>query len=177
MTADLQPRLAGELLTLRPLRSEDYDALFAVAKDRLIWEQHPAHDRWKPDVFRKLFQESIESGGAMIVLDKRDGAVIGSSRYHRYDAEGRKVEVGWTFLARKYWGGRYNSELKWLMLSHAFKFVDRVIFNVGPNNIRSQRALEKIGAVRIGTGPDGVGRESITFAIDRDTFAARDIRV
>ena len=172
MAFELQPHLTGDLIELRPLHASDHDVLFAVAKDPLIWEQHPAHDRWKPDVFAQLFRESMESGGAMLVLDRRDGAVIGSSRFHHYDAERKKVEVGWTFLARRYWGGRYNGELKRLMLTHAFRFVDRVQFNVGPGNIRSQRALEKIGAVRVGTGKNERGEETVVFAIERAAFLA-----
>ena len=167
---DPQPHLAGELLELRPLREEDHDALFAVARDPLLWEQHPALDRWKPEVFDALFRESMASGGALVVRDRRSGAVIGSSRFHGHSAERREVEIGWSFLARAYWGGRYNGEMKRLMLAHAFRWVERVIFLVGPANVRSQRALEKIGARRAGTRVDGTGRESVVFEIDRAAF-------
>src|SRR5215470_15060043 len=95
---DGQPTLGGELVALRPLRPEDFVDLFAVAADPLIWEQHPANDRYKEDVFRKFFQEAIESGGALLASDAKDGTVIGSSRYHGYDAEKSEVEIGWTFL-------------------------------------------------------------------------------
>jgi N-acetyltransferase len=138
----------GELLELRPLRPDDWDALFAVASDPLIWEQHPAPDRYTEPVFRQFFREALESGGAFAVLDRATGKIIGSSRYFGYDSAAREIEIGWTFLARSYWGGRYNHELKRLMLDHAFQFVDRVLFFVGPNNLRSQKALEKMGALR-----------------------------
>ena len=131
MPFDLQPVLEGQLLTLRPLRATDFDDLFAVAADPLIWEQHPASDRYKDDQFRIFFRESIESGGALIAIDRRDTRVIGSSRFHGYDRETSEIEIGWTFLARSHWGGRYNGEMKRLMLHHAFKFVDRAIFLVG----------------------------------------------
>ncbi len=162
---DLQPVLKGELLELRPLRAEDFDALFAVAADPFIWEQHPAADRYREDVFRAFFREAMESGGGLLVTDARDGTVIGSSRYHGHDAARRELEIGWTFLARQYWGGRYNGEMKRLMLDHAFGFVDRVLFLVGPHNLRSQRAVEKLGARRAGSrfAPDG--RESVVFEI------------
>jgi N-acetyltransferase len=162
---DLQPVLEGQLLTLRPLRATDFDDLFAVAADPLMWEQHPASDRYKDDQFRIFFRESIESGGALIAIDRRDTRVIGSSRFHGYDRETSEIEIGWTFLARSHWGGRYNGEMKRLMLHHAFKFVDRVIFLVGRQNSRSQRAMEKIGAVRVGSRPDTGGRESIVYEI------------
>jgi RimJ/RimL family protein N-acetyltransferase len=142
---DRQPRLTGELVELRPATSEDFDALFAVASDPLIWEVHPAHDRWQAPVFRRFFDDGLASGGMLVAIDRATGAIIGSSRYDFGRAEPGEVEVGWTFLARSHWGGRYNAEMKALMLDHAFRSVDRVIFLVGETNIRSRRAVEKIG--------------------------------
>ena len=149
MPFDLQPILMGELLELLPLRIEDFDRLFAVASDPLIWEQHPANDRYRPDVFREFFREAMESGGALLAIDLQTGRVVGSSRYNGYDEERNEIEIGWTFLARSHWGGRYNGELKRLMLDHAFKFVESVIFLIGPTNLRSQKAVERIGGVMI----------------------------
>jgi RimJ/RimL family protein N-acetyltransferase len=165
MSFDLQPVLKGELLELRPLRAADYPELFAVAADPLIWEQHPSSDRYKEEVFRVFFRQALESGGALIAIDRKDGRVIGSSRFHGYDAVRSEVEIGWTFLARSHWGGVYNGEMKRLMLEHAFQFVDRVLFVVGPQNRRSQRAVEKIGGVRVGSRPDASGRESFVYQI------------
>ena len=101
MCFDLQPTLKGKLLELRPLRPEDFDALFAVAADSLIWEQHPNSDRYKPEVFQEFFHGALASGGAFLVLDCKDGRVIGSSRYHGYNPEKSEIEIGWTF-----WPGR-----------------------------------------------------------------------
>src|SRR5205823_4457282 len=154
MSFDLQPTLKGDFVKLRPLRPEDWDALYAVACDPLIWEQHPSSDRYKQEVFRAFFQLALDSGGALIALDARDGRVIGSSRFHGYDPEKSEIEIGWTFLARSHWGGLFNGEMKRLMLRHAFRFVDRVLFLVGPQNLRSQKAVEKIGGVRVGSRPD-----------------------
>lgn len=167
MPFDLQPTLKSEMLELRPLLPDDFEALYAVASDPLIWEQHPNSDRYKPDVFRKFFDEALQSGGALIAIDCKTERVIGSSRFHCYDLERSEIEIGWTFLARSHWGGAYNGEMKRLMLSHAFKFVDNVIFSVGANNVRSQRALEKIGGVRAGAKTDPHGRESFIFRITR----------
>jgi len=150
MSFDLQPHLKGELIELRPLTLEDWDDLFAVASDPLIWEQHPESDRYKEDVFRIFFSEALESGGAFVIIDRENQQIIGSTRFYGYDTEKSEIEIGWTFLARNYWGGRYNRELKQLMLDHAFKFVENVIFYVGENNIRSQKATEKIGAIKDG---------------------------
>jgi RimJ/RimL family protein N-acetyltransferase len=170
MPFELQPILTGELLELRPLRAEDFDALFAVASDPLIWEVHPEPDRCTEPVFRRYFDGGMESGGAFLILDRADGRVVGSSRYADYDEAASEIEIGWTFLARSHWGGRYNRELKDLMLRHAFRFVDRVIFKVGPQNVRSRRAMEKIGGVEIGLRPDSRGGESVVYAITRDAW-------
>jgi hypothetical protein len=113
---DLQPYLVGELVELRPLRPEHWDSLYAVASDPLIWAQHPATDRYKEEVFREFFREALESRGAFVVLDRKTQRVIGSSRYFGFDREKREIEIGWTFLARSHWGGRYNGEMKRLML-------------------------------------------------------------
>lgn len=165
MGFELQPVLRGQLVELRPLRNEDYDALFSVASDPLIWEQHPANDRWKPEVFRHFFAEAMAQGGALIVFDAAEGSVIGSSRYVGYNESSRQVEIGYTFLARSHWGGRYNAEMKRLMLDHAFRFVDSVIFSIGETNVRSQKAIEKIGAVREGSKVAADGRVSWLYRI------------
>src|ERR1700688_3963426 len=157
MSFDLQPVLNGELLRLRPLRPEDFHDLYAVASDPLIWEQHPIKDRYHEEIFKGFFREALESGGALIAIDSKDGQVIGSSRFHGYDKEKSEIEIGWTFLARSRWGGIYNREMKKLMLQHAFRFVRSVVFLVGPENVRSQRAMEKIGGLRVGSRLDAKG--------------------
>ena len=151
MAFDLQPHLKGELIELRPLTPNDWGELFAVASDPLIWEQHPERDRYKEDVFRIFFKEALESGGAFVIIDRKIQRIIGSTRFYGYDPHKSEIEIGWTFLARKYWGGRYNAEMKRLLLNHAFRFVESVVFLVGENNVRSQKALEKIGAIKVGT--------------------------
>ncbi len=145
MALDLQPNLTGGLIALRPATPDDFDALFAVASDPLIWEVHPAHDRWQEPVFRRFFADGLASGGMLIATDRASGAVIGSSRYDFGRAEPGEIEIGWTFLARSHWGGRHNGEMKRLMLDHAFGSVERVIFLIGETNIRSRRAIERIG--------------------------------
>ena len=149
MALDRQPNLHGPLLELRPLRADDFPALFEVASDPLIWEQHPEWHRYQEPTFRAFFAEALASGGALVAIDRATGRIIGSSRYHGYDPGRRVVEIGWTFLSRACWGGRYNGEMKRLMLEHAFQFVGRVIFVIGPENRRSRRAVEKIGAVLV----------------------------
>ncbi len=142
---DAAPHLAGELVRLRPLTPEDRAALFAVASDPQIWEQHPSHDRWKPEVFDAFLDEALAEGGGLVVEDPATGAVIGSSRYSTRRAESGEIEIGWTFLARDHWGGSRNPEMKRLMLAHAFTVFDAVIFMVGSENRRSRIAVERIG--------------------------------
>ena len=164
---ELQPHLVGELIEVRPLHPDDWKCLFAVAADPLIWEQHPASDRYQEKVFREFFREALESGGALAVIDRKTRETIGSSRYFGFDAGEREIEIGWTFLARSYWGGDYNRELKRLMLDHAFKFVESVIFKIGPTNFRSRRAVEKIGGVLV-REQDSNGVEPVVYRIKKD---------
>lgn len=167
MSFDMQPTLVGEQVTMRPVREEDYDELFAVASDPLIWEQHPAWDRYKPQVFQELFRQSMASGGALVATEAKSGRIIGSSRYNGYDPERSEIEIGWSYLARAYWGGVYNGEMKRMMLEHAFRFVDTVIFLVGPTNRRSQRALEKIGAEFVRNRLDASGKDCVEYKVTK----------
>jgi RimJ/RimL family protein N-acetyltransferase len=173
---ELQPHLVGDLLELRPLRPDDWDSLFGVASDPLIWEQHPAHDRYKEEVFKEFFRESLESGGAVVVIDRKTQRMIGSSRYFGFEPRKGEIEIGWTFLARSHWGGKYNGELKRLMLDHAFRFVESVVFLIAPTNVRSQKAMEKIGGVlterRETANLHGQSVEHVVYHIKKPTITA-----
>jgi N-acetyltransferase len=159
----------GTLIELRPLRSDDFDALFEAASDPLIWEQHPEPDRYTREVFQRFFDGAMESKGAFAVIDRRTGRIIGSSRYCDLKPAESEVEIGWTFLERAYWGGAYNAEMKALMLKHAFRFVERVVFVVGEHNTRSRKALEKIGARFLrATDPDEHGKRKVIFVMTRE---------
>jgi N-acetyltransferase len=147
VNADLQPTLVGERLMLRPLTEDDWEAMYAVASDPLLWEVHPAWDRYKEPVFREYFAGAMASRGALAVIYRATGNIIGGSRYANFVTERNEIEIGWSFLARDYWGGTYNREMKTLMLTHAFRFFESIRFNIGATNLRSRRAVEKIGAV------------------------------
>lgn len=141
-----QPTLATDFVRLRPLKEADFAALYAVASDPLIWEQHPNNDRYEEAVFRVFFQAGIRSGGALALFDRTAEQLIGSSRFQVIPAAPDVVEIGWTFLARSHWGGLYNRAIKNLMINYAFEHVEGVLFYVGDQNFRSQRAVEKLGA-------------------------------
>ena len=172
-----QPVLEGERLLLRPLRAEDWEALYAVAADRELWAGHPSHDRWQEPVFRTFFDDALAKGGALAIVDKPTGLVIGSSRFQFSDhlAEQGALEIGWSFLARAYWGQGYNAEFKRLMLEHAFRFVDRVVFRVGAENAISRKAMARIGGRLTGETfvEERVGRpvEHVVYEITRESFA------
>ena len=144
---DLQPTLEGDRVIVRPVAAADWDAMFAAAADPGIWELHPDSDRYTEPVFRRFFDGAVECGSGFAIVDRRNGKIIGSTRYHGHDPVAREIEIGWTFLARDYWGGSYNAEIKRLLLDHAFTFVDTVVFWVDESNLRSRRAMEKVGGV------------------------------
>jgi RimJ/RimL family protein N-acetyltransferase len=169
---DRQPTLEGDLVVLRPLQEGDFPALFTIASDPLVWEQHPSKDRTQQAAFRRVFDQTLASRGALAVIDRCDGRVIGTSRFDRYDPDENQIEIGWTILARSHWGGVYNGEMKRLMLRHAAQFVDGVVFRVHSLNLRSQRAVEKLGATRVGSEVDAEGRgENFIFRLELSGYA------
>ncbi|MEY4375184.1 MAG: hypothetical protein RL760_1351 [Candidatus Eisenbacteria bacterium] len=141
-----QPTLHGTRITLRPIVAEDFEALFAAASDPGIWAQHPDPLRWRRDRFEPYFAGALESGGGLTVIDNTSGAVVGSSRFYDWRPDERTVVIGYTFITRDHWGTGTNTEMKALMLAHAFRHADAVFFHVGPQNLRSQRAVDKLGA-------------------------------
>jgi RimJ/RimL family protein N-acetyltransferase len=145
----LQPTLQNEFIRIEPLQAGDFETLYQVASDPLIWEQHPNADRYKREVFETFFTGAMESGGAFLVFNHTNNEVIGSSRYYDNFPEQSSIAIGYTFLCRACWGSAYNRALKMLMLDHAFQYVDNVIFHIGINNIRSQKAVEKLGAEKM----------------------------
>lgn len=157
-TFDRQPTLESDLLLIRPLTADDHAALFAVASDPLVWDQHPAKERSSPEGFSAWMADAVASGGALVVIDKATGDVVGTSRYDGYDPRTNSIEIGWTFLARSRWGGTTNPELKRLMLAHAFETVDTIRFRAHEGNLRSRAAIEKLGARFVGTEADRSGR-------------------
>ncbi len=149
MVFNLQPTLENDLLIIRPLKADDFDNLYKVASDPLIWEQHPAHDRYQIDIFRTLFSDGLASGSALVIIDKKSTAIIGSTRFNPVKESENAIEIGWSYLARAYWGGNYNKSQKHLLMDYAFQHVDNVCFYIHKDNVRSQKAVEKLGGTRI----------------------------
>ncbi|WP_295770820.1 GNAT family N-acetyltransferase [uncultured Mucilaginibacter sp.] len=174
---NLQPFLAIDNIALLPLNEADFDALYAVACDPDVWAQHPNKDRWKEEVFLTFFEGAIQSGGAYKVVDKTTGTVIGSTRFYDYDANDSSLFIGYTFYGTAWWGKGVNLEVKALMLAYAFQFVDHVYFHIGANNIRSQIAIGRLGAIKTGeqevTYYGEVPKLNFMYGIDKTAWHAR----
>jgi RimJ/RimL family protein N-acetyltransferase len=166
--------LKGNLLRLEPINEEDFDSVYAAASDPLIWELHPNPLRYQKEVFKEFFKGAIDSNAGYKIIDNKTNEVMGSSRYYHFFPDQKIISIGYTFLARKYWGGIYNRELKDLMLRFAFSFTDTVIFDVGEKNFRSQKAMVKIGGEYIGkiekTYPDGRVSTPMVYKIEKKNF-------
>ncbi|WP_116789632.1 GNAT family N-acetyltransferase [Flavobacterium psychrotrophum] len=156
MSFTIQPVLENDSVILKPLEESDFEALYRVASDPAIWEQHPNKDRWKRDVFEVFFQGAIESKGAFKIIDKQTDEVIGSTRFYNHDVADSSIMIGYTFYDTKCWGSGINPSVKRLMLDYAFTFVATVYFQVGAVNVRSQMAIERLGAIK-------TGEETVTY--------------
>jgi RimJ/RimL family protein N-acetyltransferase len=150
MNFNIQPILENEQVRLCPLQEKDFEALYSVASDPAIWEQHPNKDRWKKDVFKTFFDGAMLSKGAFKIVDKASANVIGSTRIYDYSQQENSIFIGYTFYARSYWGKGINRLVKAMMLDYLFKFVSKVNFHIGATNIRSQIAIGRIGAEKMG---------------------------
>lgn len=168
---NLQPTLEDDLIILKPLKEDHFEALYEVAKDPLIWKQHPCPDRYKKAVYSKFFEESIQSEGALIIIEQSTHKVIGSTRFKSIDQATNAIEIGWSFLSRDKWGGKYNKAMKGLMIDYALRHVDHVIFYVGKENIRSQKAVLKLGG-ELTTDPNltRAKKSELTFRIGKEDW-------
>ena len=147
---NFQPSLLGKTISLRPLREDDFDELYAAASDKKIWEGHPCPDRYKRSEFIPYFKDSIQSKANVVVTDIQTNKIIGLSRYYQVENLPDNISIGFTFLIREFWGRVTNRELKTLMVNYALQYFPEVWLHVGLNNIRSQKATLKIGAKCMG---------------------------
>ena len=175
---DFQPHLKGELLAMRPYRPEDWDALLAAASDAQIWDQHPVHGNWREDVFRASIDRAFADQGGLLAIDQVSSTIVGFSRYSTLYVEPGEVEIGWTFLARSHWGGAWNRDMKRMMLAHALETWPVVILRIGEHNLRSRRAMEKIGGNLMDrtqvVNVSGAEHLHVCYAITRHSFASSE---
>ncbi|WP_353185837.1 GNAT family N-acetyltransferase [Parapedobacter lycopersici] len=176
MNFDIQPLLENERIILYPLQEADFESLYAVAADPQIWEQHPNNDRWKQEVFRLFFAGAMQSKGAFKLVDKVTGKVIGSTRFYNYNQQENSILIGYTFYATSYWCKGINRLVKGTMLDYIFQFVSKVHFHVGAANIRSQIAVSRIGAEKIGEleliSATGVPQTNFVYQISKEAWVA-----
>lgn len=156
MTFSIQPILEDDRVLIQPLLSSDFDDLYAVASDPMIWEQHPNRDRYKREVFQVFFDGAIQSGGAFKIIDKATGRIAGCTRFYDYNESGDSILIGYTFYATAWWGKGINLSVKSMMLDYIFRFVTKVYFHIGANNLRSQIAIGRVGAKK-------TGEEEVTY--------------
>ncbi|QIW11113.1 GNAT family N-acetyltransferase [Francisella sp. LA112445] len=142
---DFSKLLSYENICLRVMQNDDFDKLFKVASDPKIWYQHDDRLRYKREVFKKFFDSGINNPQNCYLIYYKD-ELVGSTRYYEYDSVTLSIKIGYTFYAKKYWGTELNKNVKKLMLSYAFNFVETVFFDVWVENFRSQKAVEKLGA-------------------------------
>ena len=149
MAFSIQPTLQNNHIILYPLQEKDFEALYQVASDPKVWEQHPNKDRWQKEVFQTFFNGAIKSKGAFKIIEKATGEVIGSTRFYDYNEQEDSIFIGYTFYATAWWGKGINPAVKAMMLDYVFPFVSKVNFHIGADNIRSQIAISRLGAVKV----------------------------
>lgn len=153
---NLQPVLKDENVVLKPLSIDDFEKLYQVAGDPEVWAMHPNKERYKRPVFQNFFEGALASKGAFLVVDRKTQEVLGSTRFYEFNPDTKSVLIGYTFYGTKWWGKNINSTVKKLMLDYIFQEVDQVIFHVGKDNVRSVKAMTKLGA-------ENTGEEEIAY--------------
>jgi len=169
---NLQPEiLEDELVKLIPLQENHFEELYKVASDPLIWELHPMKNRYEKEVFTTFFEGAVNSESAFLILDNKTNEVIGTTRFYEYDSEKSSVAIGFTFMGRKFWGGSYNKAIKKLLSNYAFQYVNSILFHVGAENFRSQKAVLKLGAIKINEMifPPNIGILHFEYELKKNT--------
>lgn len=147
---NLQPEfLEDDITKLVPLEETHFNALFEIASDPLLWEQHPIKDRYKKEVFQSFFDAALDSKSGFVIVNAATNEIIGTTRFYDYKPENSSIAIGYTFLDRKYWGGSHNKSNKKLLIDYAFQHVDSIFFHIGAENFRSQKAVLKLGATKV----------------------------
>lgn len=177
--------LVGHRAHLVPLAAEHVPALLEAGRDPAVWTYLPRHPRTLADM-EDLVAEALARRDAgvdfpFVIRDRHDNdRVVGSTRFCDIDKENRSLEIGWTWLSPDVWRTRINSECKRLLLGHAFETLGaiRVFFKTDARNVRSQKAIERLGAVKEGVWrkhrilPDGFIRDSVYYSIVDDEWPA-----
>ena len=176
--------LDGRLVRLEPLSRDHLDGLAEVAFDPALWRWTPAGavDRPRLEAWLDAAIANREAGSELpfATIDLASGRPIGSSRYLSIVPEHRRLEIGWTWVARAFQRSGVNREAKLLMLEHAFERIgcQRVEFKTNALNEQSRAALLGIGATFEGIfrkhmlGGDGEVRDSAYYSVTDDEWPA-----
>ena len=176
------PVLDSQRVRLEPLTEAHLSALEDVAFDERIWRYMMTRVRTRDDL-RGWIEAALraqETGNVLpwVTVLKSEGRVVGSTRFLDLDLMNKTVEIGHTWIAPRYQGAGVNPEAKLLQLRYAFEELglNRVALKTHHENLQSQAAMRKLGAVEEGTFrnhyvmPDGSARHSVWFSIVRDEW-------
>jgi RimJ/RimL family protein N-acetyltransferase len=175
--------LRGRNIELRPLESESLIALFAVAQDPDIWRltsvDYSVQENFYPNFNAAIRGRDGGKSYPFLICLAGSSQIIGTTRLLEIVPEDRRLEIGVTWLASRYWGSGANTESKYLLLEYCFETLhaNRVQFRARTDNTRSRRALEKIGATFEGIfrkdkiEPSGQARNTAFFSILNDEWS------
>lgn len=148
--------MEGERVKLAPLTLEHVQPLFDCSRDPAIWAAYPIRiervEEMEQFVRKALDGRDRGEQYPYAVYDKALDAYVGSTRFLRIAKEHRNLNIGSTWYSSEVWRTRVNTETKYLLLRHAFEQAEviRVEIVTSTDNLRSQRAIERLGAVREG---------------------------
>ena len=177
--------LQSKHVSLEFLLPEHTEELRILAKDDRIWEftktlliDEKYDQRFDEYISLALDNKALEGQVAFVIRRVTDRSIIGMTRYYGIDEKNKRLNIGYTWYIPSVWGKVYNKECKLLLLSYAFENLNfnRVGFEVAHQNIRSQKAVEKIGGVKEGVlrkyaqRPDGISRDTFVFSIINDEW-------
>lgn len=174
--------LTGERVKLVPMEIDHIDGLFAAAQDPRIWDYMFAKvetvDDMKRIVKEALSAKEIGLEFPFTVIDRTTDQIVGSTRFLNIATAHRRLEIGWTWYHPSVWRTRVNTECKYLLLRHCFETLGafRVEFKTDARNVRSRRAIERLGAVKEGIlrkhriNQDGSNGDTVIYSIVLDEW-------
>lgn len=181
--------LTGRRAKLVPMHTDHIEELFEAGSDAQIWTYMPYKIETMNDM-KRLVDEALAARGRggefpFVIVDQNTGKIVGSSRFLNISQANRTLEIGWTWYHPTVWRTSINTECKYLLLRHCFETLStiRVEFKTDSRNIRSQRAIEKLGAVKEGVRrnhrilPDGYIRDSVYYSIIAEEWDAVKVRL
>lgn len=174
--------LEGKTVELIPLEKEHFEALYAAAADKEFWDLIPT-DCSDRTVFYKTYEFALserETGNQypFVIRHKETQKLIGSTRFFEIYPSDKKLEIGWTWITKEFWGTAVNLECKLLLLTFCFDTLktNRVQLKTKDNNFRSRKAIEKIGGVFEGilrkdkVSSDGTTKNAAYYSILDDEW-------